>query len=205
MPAWFGEIVFVGGPGLVAPGGSAEATVYLEPGTYLLECYVKTNGVFHSYNAAPDVYGMVHELTVTEEVTTETAPEPTLELTLSGAGGIEGAGDVQPGRHTVAVHFTDQQAHENFVGHDVHLVRLEDDIDMEALETWMDWTQPTGLETPAPAAFLGGLNEMAAGETGYFTVNLTPGRYAWIAEVPNAEEKGMLKVFTVPGAAPASD
>ena len=62
----------------------------------------------------------------------------------------------------------------------------------------MDWTQPTGLETPAPAEFLGGTHEMPAGGRAYFTVRLEPGRYAWIAEVPSPVEKGMLKTFTVP-------
>ena len=198
LPEWFGDLVFLGGPGLVSPGRSAEATVYLEPGTYLIECYVKTNGVFHSYNPNPDTYGMVHALTVTEEESDASAPAPTLEITLSRERGVEVDGEVSAGQHTVAVHFADQVAHENFVGHDVHLVRLEEDTDVEALETWMDWTQPTGLETPAPASFVGGINEMPAGETAYFTVVLEPGRYAWIAEVPNPGEKGMLKTFRVP-------
>ena len=200
LPAWFGEIEFLGGPGLTSAGETSQATVYLEPGTYLMECYVKTDGVFHSYNPSPDVYGMVYEFTVTEDTTSAVAPTPTLALTLSAENGIEVDGDITPGRHTVAVQFADQQAHENFVGHDVHLVRLEEDTDLAELQTWMDWTQPTGLETPAPAVFLGGLNEMPAGATGYFTVDLAPGRYAWIAEVPNAEEKGLMQVFTVPAA-----
>lgn len=60
-------------------------------------------------------------------------------------------------------------------------------------------TQPTGLEVPAPATFLGGVNEMPVGSTGYLTVDLEPGQYAWIAEVPKPMEKGMLKSFTVLG------
>lgn len=198
LPAWYGDLVMLGGPGLVAPGRSAEATVYLEPGTYMIECYVKTNGVFHTYNPDPDTYGMVHEFTVTEEASGASAPMPTLEIRLSSERGMEVDGAMTLGLHTVAVHFTDQQVHENFVGHDVHLARLEDDTDMEALTTWMDWTQPTGLETPAPAVFVGGTNEMPAGKTAYFTVELEPGRYAWIAEVPKPGEKGMLRTFTVP-------
>ena len=89
-------------------------------------------------------------------------------------------------------------AHENFVGHDVHLARLEDDTDLEQLAIWMDWSEPSGLETPAPVQFVGGVNEMPAGETGYVHVRLAPGRYAWIAEVPHSMQKGMLKTFVVP-------
>lgn len=197
LPEWFGEVVFLGGPGLTAPGRSAEATVELEPGTYLLECYVKTDGVFHSYDPGGG-YGMVHEITVTGEPSGAPAPTPTLEMTLSAGGGIElDREEVAPGTHTVAVRFADQAAHENFVGHDVHLVRLEDGTDLDSLAAWMDWTRPGGLETPAPAEFLGGLNEMPAGETGYVRVRLEPGRYAWISEVPDPAGKGMLRTFTV--------
>jgi hypothetical protein len=198
LPEWSSQVVYMSGPGLTSAGQTAETSVYLEPGTYLLECYVKTNGVFHSYNPSPSAYGMVHELTVTEESSSAPEPRATLTITLSSERGIEVEGDPTPGEHTVAVHFEDQQIHENFVGHDVHLVRLENDTDIEELAIWMDWTQPTGLETPAPAEFLGGTQEMPAGSQAFFTVRLEPGRYAWIAEVTNPAEKGMLKIFTVP-------
>jgi hypothetical protein len=198
LPEWFGRIVFMSGPGLVSAGKTGETSVYLEPGSYLLECYVKTNGVFHSYNPSPSAYGMVHELTVTHDSSGAPEPTATMTLRLSSERGIEVQGDPTAGQHTVAVHFEDQQIHENFVGHDVHLVRLEQDTDIDQLAIWMDWSQPTGLETPEPAEFLGGTHEMPAGGTAYFTVRLEPGRYAWIAEVTNPAEKGMLKTFTIP-------
>jgi hypothetical protein len=196
LPAWFFEVVFLGGPGLIAGGGSAETTVFLEPGTYLLECYVKTNGRFHSYN--PSGVGMVHEITVTGESSSARPPAPTLQVDISSAGGIQVDGHVRPGRHTVAVNFIDQTVYGHFLGHDVHLVRLEDDSDMAELGAWMNWTLPDGLETPAPAEFLGGVNDMPAGATGYMNVVVKPGRYAWIAEVPDPAGMGMLQTFEVP-------
>jgi hypothetical protein len=197
LPEWAGQIEFISGPGLTSAGQTAETSVYLEPGTYLLECYVKTNGVFHSYNPSPSAYGMVHELTVTEESSDAAEPSATLTITISSSRGIEVQGDATPGEHTVAVYFEDQQIHENFLGHDVHLVRLESDTNIDELEIWMDWSQPTGLETPAPVEFLGGTHEMPAGGTAYFTIRLEAGDYAWIAEVPSPVKKGMLKTFTV--------
>lgn len=197
LPEWFGEIVFLGGPGLTSPGEVSEATVDLEPGTYLLECYVKTAGIFHSYNPSGDAYGMVHEFVVTDDVSGASEPTASLEITISGEGGIEVHGTPSAGEHTVAVHFQDQTVHENFVGHDVHLVRLTEETVIEDLVGWMDWRRPDGLETPAPAEFLGGTNEMPVGTTTYFTARLEPGRYAWIAEVPNAVKKGMFRTFTV--------
>lgn len=205
LPAWFFEVVFLGGPGLTSAGESAETTVHLEPGTYLLECYVKTNGTFHSFNDDPETYGMVMEITVTEEDSRARAPRPTIDLAISSgedlySGGITGDDPVRPGRHTVAVHFEDQAVHEHFLGHDVHLARLGPDADLAELATWMNWTGPTGLDTPEPAGveFLGGIHEMPAGETGYFDVLLTPGCYAWVAEVPDPAGKGMLRTFSVP-------
>ncbi len=197
IPEWFGEIVSFGGPGFVSPGKTTDVTVNLQPGTYVVECYVKTGGIFHSVNQTPGEYGMVHEITVLDESNGIAAPEADIEMTLSRDGGIDVIEEVAPGRHTVAVHFEDQEPHENVVGHDVQLVRLNDDHDLDELGTWMDWTQSTGLETPSPSEFVGGTNEMPEGETAYLTVDVEPGRYAWIAEVPNAAEKGMLKTFQV--------
>lgn len=197
IPEWFGEIVYFGGPGFVSPGRTTEVTANLQPGTYVIECYVKTGGIFHSYNPSPGEYGMVHEITVRDESNGLTAPEADIEMTLSSDRGIEAVEDVAAGRHTVAIHFEDQGPHENFVSHDVQLVRLKNDQDLDALAMWMDWTQATGLETPAPFEFVGGTNEMPAGETAYLAIDVEPGRYAWIAEVPNAADKDMLRTFSV--------
>jgi len=199
LPPWFAEIVFMGGPGMTGPGQVSETTVYLEPGVYLLECYVKTGGIFHSYNPSPEAYGMVLELAVVGEAQASAGPEASLTVSISADYGIRMDGVPVAGSHTVAVQFVDQQVHENFVLHDVHLVQLSDDTDMQALEDWMDWRLPQGLETPAPALFLGGVNEMPAGQTGFMNVELKAGRYAWIAEVPGSLQKGMLRIFTVAG------
>lgn len=199
LPAWFFGVVFTGGPGLTAPGHISETTVYLEPGTYLLECYVKQNGVFHSFNPSGDGYGMVREFSVTAQPSPAQEPRATLELSISSQDGIQVPDRIRPGRHTVAVRFADQIVHEHFLGHDVHLARLRDDTDMDALATWMNWSDPAGLDGPAPAEFLGGVNDMPAGSIAYMDILLTPGRYAWIAEVPDPAGKNMLKIFMVPG------
>ncbi|MDX1407867.1 MAG: hypothetical protein R3330_07030 [Saprospiraceae bacterium] len=197
LPPWFGEIRFVGGPGLISPGKVAETTVQVEPGIYLLECYIKTNGIFHSYNPDPEVQPMVHEFTVIGQPSGKAAPTPTLELDISAGQGIQIPGEIPAGSHTIAVHFRDQQLYSNFVGHDVHLLHITDSTDVGALIGWMEWSQPAGLQTPAPAVFLGGSNEMPAGPPGYFNVELEPGEYAFIAEVPAADTLGMLRRFTV--------
>lgn len=198
LPPWFGDIEFIGGTGFVAAQSTARTTVNLQPGTYLLECYVVTNGIFHSYNPEPDAYGMVYEFTVTGEKRESLAPEPTLHVTVSTEGGIEIDEDtVEAGEHTVAVYFADQTVYSHFLGHDVHLARIDDTTDLDYLARWMNWMNPEGISTPAPVEFLGGVNELPADNVGYFTATLTPGQYAWIAEVPDPRQKGMLRTFTV--------
>lgn len=197
LPAWSGEVVFLGGPGLTSPGRVSEASVELQPGTYLLECYVKTAGIFHSYNPDSTGYGMVHEFVVTATPSERTPPTAAVQLEISSENGIDMSGTPAAGRQTFSVSFVDQMVHENFVGHDVHLARLAEGADLEGLENWMDWSQPTGLQTPSPVEFLGGLNEMPAGSTGYFTVDLEPGQYLLVSEVPGTEAKGLRHAFTV--------
>jgi len=197
LPDWFQQMVYTGGPGLTSGGHHSQTTLYLEPGNYLLECYVKTDGVFHSYNPDPNSYGMVHAFTVTDDASGADEPAASIELTISSDNGIDAPEQVAAGEQTVAVHFADQTLHENFAGHDVHLARLDENTDLQVLDNWMDWRRPEGLQTPAPVTFLGGSNEMPAGKTAYFTVTLKPGRYAWISEVPGPHEKGMLKTFEV--------
>lgn len=199
---WFPEATTMGGPGLTAAGLSSETTVNLSPGEYIVECYVKdANEVFHSY------IGMLEHLTVTEEESAAPEPRATLDVTVAqpDAGGISVEGHVRPGMHTVAIHFGDQPefGYEHLLGHNVQLVRLndaDDDALLSDVADWVDWTQPSGLASRAPsgAEFLGGSMEMLGGSTAYYTVNLRPGDYAWIAEVPDPAAKGMLKTFSLP-------
>lgn len=200
LPEWFGEVEFLGGPGLTAPGVTSEATVRLEPGTYLIECYVKTDGIFHSFNPDPDVVGMVHEFTVTGEPTDAAEPEADHEVVISSGSGFDLTGTPTTGANTFRVSFADQTTYANFVGHDVHVVRLDAGDTVEEIGAWMNWSAPDGLNTPAPATFVGGLNDMGAGGVGYFTVSLEPGTYALVAEVPDPMGKGMFVTFEVPEA-----
>jgi hypothetical protein len=197
MPDWFGEVGFLGGPGLLSGGLSSEVTVFLEPGNYMIECYIKTNGIFHNVNPVPGELGMVHSLTVTDRDGGAAEPEADLAMAISGAGFEVLRGELQAGRNTIQANFRDQQVYANFVGHDVHVVSLDENADVDAIPAWMDWSHPEGFETPAPALFVGGIHDMPAGSTAYFTVDLTPGDYAFVAEVPSPKEKGFWLPFTV--------
>ena len=200
LPPWFGELHFVGGPGLTSPGVTSQATINLEPGTYLLECYVKTNEVFHSFNPDPAMVGMVVEFTVAGEPTEVAEPEADHELVISSESGYVLTGTPMAGANTFRVSFADQATYANFVGHDVHVVRLDSGTSIDDLSAWMNWSTPGGLNTPAPAVFVGGLNDMGAEDVGYFTVTLDPGTYALVSEIPDPGAQGMLVTFEVPEA-----
>lgn len=197
LPAWYGEVDYLGGPGLTSPGETSEVTVDLEPGTYVIECYIKmADGTFHSTE------DMIEGLTVTDAASDASTSPPAADarLSVSFDGGIQMDGALSAGDRTVEVTFADQRAHEHFLGHDVHLVRLEDGADLAALGAWMSWSDPGGLTEPAPSGvrFLGGTQEMPEGASAYLTAEFEAGDYAWIAEVPDPAGKDMLVEFSVP-------
>lgn len=199
LPAWYGEVVFVGGPGLASPGETAETRTYLEPGVYVIECYVKTeDGTFHSTE------GMIEGLVVNEASNASGEPAPARvdgRVSVSSSDGITlERSPRRPGTRTLEVRFDDQAAYSHFLGHDVHLARLDEGADRESLGAWMNWAVPGGLagEVPEGVTFLGGVQDMPEGSSAYLTADLAPGQYALVAEVPDPADKGMLVEFTIP-------
>ena len=194
LPEWFSEVVFVGGSGLLSPNQVGETTLNLKPGKYIIECYVKMrNGTFHTS------MGMTKDIVVTKTDSGNKALISDIDIKISSADGIVFNDSISSGKHTFSVYYKDQTVHENFVGHDINLVKLDENANLKELENWMNWADPKGLIEPAPNAitFLGGVNDMPEGNIGYFTANLEIGNYALISEVPNALSKNMLKTFVV--------
>lgn len=187
VPGWFGSAQRTGGPALLAPGGVSEVTLHLQPGEYFMECYMKTpEGEFHAME------GMVRPFTVTPESSGASPPSADLEITLANDG-VAAPDRIAPGRHTIAVRFVEQP--ETGGKHDLHLARLGERTDLSEIVRWMDWFSVHGLRNPSPATFLGGTQEMPAESTVYVTVDLEPGRYAWISQMTAAQ--GVLEEFTV--------
>lgn len=203
LPAWLFDVLGSGGPGLTQGPATSTTTVHLDPGEYIVECYVKTDdNVFHSY------LGMLEHLTVTGDEAGAPEPRSTLDVTVSNTG-LVAPDAVRPGQHTVGVTLPDQMFHGNFAGHDAHLVRLDGDTTLQAVSDWMDWQPADGLVSDGsePTTFLGGadtivtpgLLEGTGSATSYFHVNLQPGDYAWVSEVNDPLGRGYLQPFSVPG------
>ncbi len=194
LPEWFSKIIFSGGSGLVSPKNNSLTTINMEPGYYVIECYVKMeNGTFHS------VMGMSKYLVVTNETNENQKPEATNAISISSTTGITFDKPIAKGERIFSVTFVDQIVHENFVGHDINLIRLDDDVVLEEIESWMNWADPKGLIAPGPVGvtFMGGVNDMPAGSVAYFSATLEPGKYAFISEVPGTIAKNMLVTFSV--------
>jgi len=194
LPEWFFKVVFVGGSGLVSPNSSSLTTLKLDPGYYVMECYVKMpNGTFHG------TMGMAKAIIVSDKDSGHKPGEAQVNLVISSTEGIVFTDAIRKGKQLFSVYFKDQISHENFVGHDVNLVKYDSNANLEVLEAWINWADPKGLISPAPEGFtfMGGVNDMPAGSTGYFEVDLEPGNYALISEVPNAGSKNLLKTFSI--------
>lgn len=188
IPEWFfTELTPAGGVALTEPGTTAETTVKLEPGTYVVECYVKTpQGTYHTER------GMQVELTVTEESNGALPPVADSKITLTNYEFMVD-GELASGTRTVAVEVAEDP--EGFMMHDINLVRLDAGTSAEEVVAWMDWMDLDQFRAPAPGHSLGGVEHMAAGRTGYMTLDLEPGRYVWVSEAYGS--RGMVHEFVV--------
>lgn len=188
LPSYFfGGLVPSGGVALTDAGETASTTVRLDPGTYVMECYVMTpQGTFHTDR------GMLKELTVTGDENGAEPPEADVTVTLSNYA-IDVEGDFTAGEQTVAVRVTETP--DGLMLHDLNLVRLEEGLATDSVVAWMNWMDPSQFRSPAPGENLGGLEHMTAGRTGYVSADLEPGGYALLSEVYGS--RGMVHEFTV--------
>ncbi len=193
IPEWFSRVEVGGGVGLTSPQSTAEATFYLDPGTYVMECYVRMpNGTPHA------LVGMITELIITQEESEMDPPQADLEISLSTEG-ISFPDTLNSGDHMLSVQFVDQQKYEHMLGHDINLVRLEQGASLDSLAGWLNTVDFQAFRTPAPTGFdfLGGMEDLPAGQTGYFPASLEPGDYVLISEIPMALDRNMFHRFVV--------
>lgn len=183
LPDWYSDLIQPGGVSLTAPGRSAETTVRLEPGVHVLECYVLT--AEEEYHI---LEGMAHRVEVVRPSNGAEPPTPDHELKFSDLD-LTGVTELSPGEHTFAFHFVKDP--ERLPWQHVHLARLDEDTDAEALAEWMK-ADPI---MPSPVDFLGGPQHMPAGNTAYVTVELDAGQYAWVVGEP--PERGEIESFVV--------
>lgn len=184
----FENVELVGGPGIVAPGASASATVTLAPGEYLIGCFLPApDGRTHAE------HGMLHEFTVTGEAVEVPALDVVGEIMMHDFD-FEFPDDLD-GR--VSVSNNGEQPHEMLMFQIPEGVTFEESLAFLAAE------EP--VEGPPLAIPVGGLQVIMPGATGYIDLSeLAPGTYGVVCFVPDPEtgkshlELGMRAQFTVP-------
>jgi hypothetical protein len=166
VPDWArpANIVKGGGVGGVAPGDTGRTTVYLKSGTYVMDCAIRTaEGRVHR------ALGMVDSLVVTDENTGASPPDPDVTVRVSGSD-LRVLDTLDAGTKTVK--FRVDRAPDGDNAYFGMLARLKSDVTAEDLVAW-------DLHVPPPARYLGGFEYIPTSDSAYFTVDLTPGRYAW--------------------------
>ena len=170
-PAW---VTNVGGPNGIVPGASADATLTLEAGNYILLCFVPSPG-----ETAPHVMkGMLHALKVLPGKSTAAEPVADVTVTLADYGfTVDKA--LTAGHHEVKVVNTAAQTHE------VVLMELMPGKTIGDMEKWIDKDMMKGAPPGRP---IGGMSNIDKGRTGSFPVDLHPGHYGMICFVPDAKD-----------------
>lgn len=186
FPAWTS---FVGGPNPAAPGKSVEATLTLEPGQYVMLCFINSPGDPKPHMAK----GMVRPLTVLPAANGRTARAADDTVRLSDYS-FTFSKPLTAGSHVVHVVNGATQPHE------IVLAMLPKGKTIADLAKYVDEDLMKG---PPPAMPVGGLATISPGRTATFNITLPPGRYGAICFVPDAKDgkphsaHGMTTEFTV--------
>lgn len=185
-PTWMHE---VGGPNPAIPGATVEATLALEPGSYVMVCFVPSPG-----STAPHVMkGMMADFTVTPAATgaSEAVADATVHLS-DYAFTID--------KPLTAGHRVLKVVNDAKQDHEAILVELAPGKTAADVGTWVEKEMMKG---PPPGKPIGGMAAIANGRTGTFPVDLKPGKYGLICFVPDAKDgkshfmHGMTKTITV--------
>lgn len=181
--AW---VSFQGGPNAGEPGTTSNATLDLQPGSYVMMCLVDMPGGVPHF-----AKGMIRPFTVTA-ATGPLAPAPSSDVSIKLVDyTFDLSTPLTAGHHTFAVSNAGPQVHE------VELVQLAAGKTVDDLLKWI--MKPAG---PPPGSLIGGVAPFR-NTTNYFSADLTAGTYAMICFVPDAKDgkphfmHGMTKTFTV--------
>ncbi len=188
-----GDSVFVGGPNGAAPGGSATATVKLDPGSYEIVCFIPgADGASHASK------GMIGKVEVKKTpASVEIAPKAKGTITLGDfvfepPSGFTGSG-------TYAVKNEGNQVHE------LAVFKINEGKTLDDVKGFL--LSPPGTPPPAgppPFSESAGLVGLSSGAEGWLTFDLEPGTYAMFCFFPDPDKdglphalEGMIKEFTV--------
>ena len=180
--------------GAVHPGGTASAVINLPAGEYVILCLVPSPGD----HVAHHMKGMIQSLTVADGVS---APEPRADLAVRLKDFVyDLPANLPTGPLTIQVVNDGPEPHE------FNILKLEEGKTLNDVIQFLN-----GAGGPPPFAPVGGMNGLDTGQTGYAEVNLAPGNYVAICNIPSPLHEGhphfslgMISAFTVGETASAS-
>ena len=184
LPTWAKHM---GGPNSVDAGHSSEATLYLEPGSYVIICGMP--GKQHRTHAE---LGMQKALRVMDTKASPAEFAGNFHMAMFDYEYVV----VQPlrrGRHTFYV------INRGSLNHQASVIRLHSGASAEDVLTALEQDNPSRV----PGTLIGGMSGLEPGRDGSFTAELTPGRYAIMCLFSNAHAseshaaKGMVMNFTI--------
>lgn len=181
-PSWMRN---AGGPNAAHPGSTERVVMELQPGTYMMMCFIPgPDGMPHF------LHGMTGQFTVQGAPNGASPPAADVTLTLNDFS-FTSSTPLTAGTHTVRV---------TNAGHELHEAPL---IRLEGNASAMDFVAAFGPNAtgPPPGRGAGGVGTIPPGGTTYAVLTLTPGRYAWLCfeETDDAPHfaRGMVHEFTV--------
>ena len=185
--AAFPLVSFVGGPATIDPTGSASVTLDLQVGQYAWLCFLpSSDGVRHLAK------GMVRPLTVTASGQAQgTLPQADLSIALHDFHYTMPA-EITAGAQVWEIRNDGPQPHELVI---LKLAPGATPADVTAF-----LAQPNG---PPPFTSVGGMQGLQAGLEGYINLNLEPGSYLALCDIPDPQSGkphaalGMVMPFTV--------
>jgi len=187
----------VGGVGAIAPGGSAQAVINLPAGEYVILCLIPSP----SDHVAHHAKGMIKSLTV-QAGSESTVSEPQASVTVHLQDfAYDMPATLLAGKAVIKVINDGPEPHE------MNIMRLADGKTAEDVVKFL--TAPDG---PPPFIPMGGINGLDAGTAGYAELDLQPGDYVAICNIPSPKAEGhphftlgMIKEFSVGPSAASSD
>ncbi len=191
----FGLVTQTGGVGVILPGGSAEVILDLKEGQYMIACFIA--GDDHIPHLAK---GMLMPLKVTAAPATA-ASAPAVNGTITMFDFNFTMPDTIPaGKSMYTVTNTGAQFHEFNIG---QLAPGKTLADAKAFFDPAPNTPPPA--GPPPVAPVGGMNALSTGNSGIVVLDLKPGEYVAVCNVPDQSKPngdshvhlGMIKAFTV--------
>lgn len=184
--ALFPLVEWVGGPSIVPPGGRSQVIINLPEGQYLLLCFLpSSDGVPHFAK------GMVVPLTVTASSADVSEPKADISVTLTDFA-FTMPSQIRAGKQIWKVTNKGVQPHE------IPIARL---MPGKTLQDALRFLQTS--EGAPPFEFVGGLQGIDPGRTGWAVFDLSPGEYIALCFVPDPAsgkahiELGMITAFTV--------